>query len=113
MSNGEESVRTPSLPPFVGSLACKYAHLIEESYEGSNPAVVMYLTDMMREALAAMSEIGDSIGAAWLADNLTYMKEPLVNARTGEEIKGEARWTVWWNGPDAATFREALAKRGK
>lgn len=63
------------------------------------------------DAFITRSETEESIGAAWLVDNLTYMKEPLVNARTGEEIKGEVLWTIWWNGPDAATFREALHLR--
>lgn len=42
-------------------------------------------------------------------DDLTYMKEPLFNARTGEKINGEVRWTIWWNGPDAATVRDAMS----
>lgn len=45
---------------------------------------------------------------AVFGEDLTYMREPLYNARTGSEIKDEARWTIWWNGPKRADVRSAI-----
>ena len=41
-------------------------------------------------------------------DDLAYMKEPLINAKTGETIKGKVRWTIWWTGPDTSLVRKAI-----
>ena len=47
--------------------------------------------------------------ARWRAlGDLTYTAEPLFNARTGEEIADECRWTIWWNGPRRGLFRDAI-----
>ena len=40
-------------------------------------------------------------------NDLTYTREPLVNARTGE-AQSEVRWTIWWNGPHRALFVDAV-----
>ena len=45
---------------------------------------------------------------AFAADDLGYMREPLVNARTGETVPGQVRWTIWWHGPDVSLFRDAI-----
>lgn len=62
-----------------------------------------------RTALALRTLVADA--ARWRAfsdSDLTTMREPLHNAKTGELVKGLAWWTINMRGPDCALFREAI-----
>lgn len=57
----------------------------------------------------AQGETADA--ARWrffAADNLSYMKTPLINGKTGAPVHGRVQWTIHWDGPDATFFSDAV-----
>lgn len=61
----------------------------------------------LKEKLKEVQKDADRYKAVF-GDDLTFMKEPLINAKTGEEDPSLVQWTIWWRGPNKALIRDAI-----
>ena len=67
---------------------------------------------LLRDQLVA-AERDAALWRAFNNDALTYFKVELENRRTGELVKGEVQWEIYWRGPDRALFQDAVAEAAK